>query len=71
MAYKPAIIVTGASRGLGSAIARWLAKAGAGLALIARSEEKLGQTAETVRQLGGEPLIRKADVSDYDDPLWE
>ncbi len=62
MTFRPVIIVTGASRGLGSAIACWLAKTGAGLTLIARSGEKLGQTAETVRQLGGEPLIQKANV---------
>jgi NAD(P)-dependent dehydrogenase (short-subunit alcohol dehydrogenase family) len=66
MTFRPVIIVTGASRGLGAAIACWLAKTGAGVALIARSGEKLGQTAEAVRQLGGESLIQKTDVSDPD-----
>jgi NAD(P)-dependent dehydrogenase (short-subunit alcohol dehydrogenase family) len=66
MAAKPVVIVTGASRGIGAAVAGWLAKSGAGLALIARSEEKLAQVAETVRQLGGAPSILPADVSDPD-----
>jgi short-subunit dehydrogenase len=44
MAIKPVIIITGASWGLGAAIACWLAKTGAGMALIARSGEKLGQS---------------------------
>jgi NAD(P)-dependent dehydrogenase (short-subunit alcohol dehydrogenase family) len=45
MKNKPVIIVTGASRGLGAAISCWLGKAGAGVTLIARSEEKLAQIA--------------------------
>jgi NAD(P)-dependent dehydrogenase (short-subunit alcohol dehydrogenase family) len=64
MAIKPVIIVTGASRGIGAAIACWLAKAGVAVALIARSEEELGQTAETVSRLGGQPLVKPADISD-------
>ncbi len=66
MNIKPVIIVTGASRGLGAAIACWLAKAGAGVTLMARSEEKLGQIAERVTQLGGIPLIQNTDVSEPD-----
>ena len=66
MTNQPVIIVTGASQGLGAAIACWLAKAGAGVALMARSEEKLGQTAERVTQQGGIPLIQKLDVSNPD-----
>ena len=41
MSEKPVVIVTGASRGLGAAVARWLAKSGAAVTLVARSEEKL------------------------------
>ena len=59
-------IVTGASRGLGAAAACWLGKAGAAVALIARSEEKLNETSDDVRRLGGEPLVCRADVSQYD-----
>jgi NAD(P)-dependent dehydrogenase (short-subunit alcohol dehydrogenase family) len=59
-------IVTGASRGLGAAVACWLGKAGAAVTLIARSEEKLTATSDDVRRLGGEPLVCRADVSEYD-----
>jgi len=64
MDQTPVIIVTGASRGLGAAVARWLAKAGAAVTLVARSEEKLMAVAADVRRLGGTPHVLKADVSD-------
>jgi NAD(P)-dependent dehydrogenase (short-subunit alcohol dehydrogenase family) len=60
------VIVSGASRGLGAAITRWLAKAGTAVTLIARSEDNLLDVARNVRRLGGESLVSKADVSDYD-----
>lgn len=41
MSRKPVVMVTGASRGLGAAVARWLAKSGAAVTLVARSEEEL------------------------------
>ncbi|MGD8761519.1 MAG: SDR family NAD(P)-dependent oxidoreductase [Desulfobacteraceae bacterium] len=63
MKNMPAVIITGASRGLGAAIACWLGKAGAGVALIARCEEKLAQIAKEVKGLGGEPLICATDIS--------
>lgn len=62
----PVVIVTGASRGLGAAVACWLGKAGAAVTLLARSAEKLNGVADDVRQLGGRPLVFNADVSDYD-----
>jgi NAD(P)-dependent dehydrogenase (short-subunit alcohol dehydrogenase family) len=60
----PVVIVTGASRGLGAAVARWLAKAGAAVTLVARSEDKLMEVAADVDRLGGTPHTFKADVSD-------
>ena len=60
----PVVIVTGASRGLGAAVARWLAKAGAAVTLVARSEEKLMEVAADVRRLGGNAQAFKADLSD-------
>jgi NAD(P)-dependent dehydrogenase (short-subunit alcohol dehydrogenase family) len=66
MSNSPVAIVTGASRGLGAAAACWLGKVGAAVTLIARSEEKLNETADDVRRLGGEPLVCRADVSKYD-----
>ena len=64
---NPVVIVTGASRGLGAAVVRWLAKVGAAVTLVARSEENLRQVAEDVRRLGGSPQVVTADVSDVDD----
>ncbi len=61
---NPVIIVTGASRGLGAAVACWLGKAGTAVALVARSEENLQQVAADVRRLGGSAHVIAADVSD-------
>ena len=58
-------IVSGASRGLGAAVARWLASAGSAVTLIARSREKLEGIAAEISRLGGRPLIYPADVSDF------
>jgi NAD(P)-dependent dehydrogenase (short-subunit alcohol dehydrogenase family) len=66
MFNKPVVIITGASRGLGAAVAGWLARAEAGVTLLARSEKCLNQVAEGVRRLGGEPLVCAADVANYD-----
>jgi 3-oxoacyl-[acyl-carrier protein] reductase len=46
-------LVTGASRGLGKAIALALAAEGASVAAIARSEEALKETIDTIRAAGG------------------
>jgi NAD(P)-dependent dehydrogenase (short-subunit alcohol dehydrogenase family) len=66
MNNTPVVIVTGASRGLGAAVANCLGKVGSAVTLIARSEEKLIETGDEVRRLGGEPLVCRADVSQYD-----
>lgn len=57
-------LVTGASKGLGKAMAIALAGAGAKLALVSRDLEKLEQTAEAVRQAGSTAEVFRADVSD-------
>ena len=46
-------LVTGASQGLGRAIAEALAAAGATVALAARSADKLAQVAAGIRSAGG------------------
>jgi NAD(P)-dependent dehydrogenase (short-subunit alcohol dehydrogenase family) len=60
----PVVIVTGASRGMGAYVARWLGKAGAAVVLVARSGGKLKQVALDVKRLGGTPLTMVADVAD-------
>lgn len=56
-------IVTGASRGIGRAIAERLARAGAAVAVVARSVEGLERTAEAIAGAGGRALPVPADVT--------
>jgi NAD(P)-dependent dehydrogenase (short-subunit alcohol dehydrogenase family) len=62
LAGKTAVI-TGASRGLGKAIALALAEAGARLILAARDLDLLNQTAEAIRNAGGHASVYKTDVT--------
>src|SRR5262249_11087437 len=57
-----AVIVTGASRGLGAALARELAGTGARQVLVARDAQALEQVAQEVRLRGGEAHPVVADV---------
>src|ERR1700692_2577294 len=58
------VMITGASRGLGRALAEVAAREGASLAICARRGEALETAAETCRALGVEVLAVLADVSD-------
>ncbi len=57
-------LVTGASRGLGKAIALALAQEGASIAAVARSEDALKDTLEAIRAAGGTAEPFALDVSD-------
>ncbi len=57
-------LITGASRGLGLAIAKLFAQHGAKLALVARSEQALTPALEAVRQVGAEAQPFPCDLSD-------
>src|SRR5678815_4970237 len=57
-------LITGASKGLGKAMALALAEAGAGVALVSRDEGKLQAAAEQVREAGGRAEVFVADVTD-------
>jgi len=56
-------LVTGASRGIGKAIAEVLAKSGVQLVCCARNQEVLIQTCSEIEKDGGVALPVKADVS--------
>jgi 3-oxoacyl-[acyl-carrier protein] reductase len=56
-------LVTGASRGIGAALAETLARAGAGVALLARDGEKLAVVAARIRSRGGQAVPLPADVA--------
>src|SRR5260221_8244894 len=60
------VLVTGASKGLGRALALALAKRGARLALVARGSEALADVAEEIRAQGGEAHALAYDVGDKD-----
>jgi 3-oxoacyl-[acyl-carrier protein] reductase len=57
-------IVTGASRGIGRAIARRLGQAGARVACVARNAEKLEETVSSIRAAGGTADLHACDVTD-------
>ena len=61
-----AVIVTGAGRGIGAAIARTYAEVGANVVLAARTESQLEEVAADVRASGGEALVVPCDVSELD-----
>ena len=55
-------LITGASKGLGKAMALSLAEAGANLALVSRNEQQLNETAAAARKLGVEAEVFVADA---------
>jgi short-subunit dehydrogenase len=61
------VLVTGASSGIGRALAVELGKRGARLGLTARREAELLQVAEEVERAGGKALALPADVRNAED----
>ena len=61
---RETVVITGASAGLGRAIACEFAKHGARVGLLARGRKGLEGAADDVKAAGGTPLILEADVSD-------
>lgn len=57
-------VVTGASRGLGAAVARLFARTGAHVVICARDTEPLESTASEIREQGGSVTAMRADVRD-------
>jgi short-subunit dehydrogenase len=60
------VVVTGASGGIGRAIAHAFARRGAQLGLLARGRESLEDVASEVRALGGQALVLPTDVADHE-----
>ncbi len=58
------VVVTGASGGVGRAIAHAFGKRGAHVALLARGEKGLEDCRREVEQLGGQALVVPTDVAD-------
>jgi NAD(P)-dependent dehydrogenase (short-subunit alcohol dehydrogenase family) len=61
-------IVTGASRGIGSAIATNLARNGAKVVLAARDAQKLDEVLAGIRESGNEGMVYPTDLREIDTP---
>jgi NAD(P)-dependent dehydrogenase (short-subunit alcohol dehydrogenase family) len=61
---QAAILITGASRGLGAELGRELARRGARVVLVARGEEELEAVAAGIRAMGHEAHALAADIGD-------
>jgi len=59
-------VITGGSRGLGEAMAKALAQAGAQIALVARDLKRLEQVRDAIAQTGGTAAVFAADVTQED-----
>jgi len=57
-------VITGASTGIGRALACELARAGVRVGLVARNEERLRAVEEEIRAAGGTAAVAPADVAD-------
>ena len=60
------VVVTGASSGIGHAVATMMARAGAKVILVARGEEKLAESLKEIKAMGGKAASYSCDVSDLD-----
>lgn len=66
MAEREVVVITGASAGVGRALARAFGDRGARVGLIARGVDGLEAARREIEEAGGEALVLPADVSDPD-----
>jgi short-subunit dehydrogenase len=64
---QPTVVVTGASGGIGEAMARAWGRRGATVVLSARDEEGLARAARDVESTGGRAIVQRADVTVEED----
>jgi short-subunit dehydrogenase len=64
--HPETVIVTGASAGVGRAIALRFGQAGARVGLIARDEEALNEVKREIERMGGKAAVAPVDVADHD-----
>ncbi|HLR05509.1 MAG TPA: glucose 1-dehydrogenase [Pyrinomonadaceae bacterium] len=61
------VLVTGATSGIGRAVALRFAESAAGVTAIGRNAEALREVGDAIRKAGGEPLTIAADVTKEED----
>ena len=62
-------LVTGAGRGIGQAVALGLARAGADIGLVARTESQLNTVAAQIKDIGRQAVVATADLT-VTAPYW-
>jgi 3-oxoacyl-[acyl-carrier protein] reductase len=65
MKNQPVVIVTGASRGMGAWIAKWVSKEGANAVITARSHKDLQALEKKIKADGGNAMSIPGDISDH------
>ena len=58
------VVITGASSGIGEATAKFYARRGASVVLLARSQDRLVRVAGEIRQAGGTANLYPIDLAD-------
>jgi hypothetical protein len=67
MSNQPVFLVTGASSGIGEAVARLFAKEGYRVSMGARRLERLQAVAQDIESAGGQSLIIQSDLTIFED----